>query len=261
MIVIYSDDDIDVYFLDGAGSEIAITLSNWTRLNPKPLWERETSGLPAVYVVAKWNHWYQCDGIVTAADVIKRKTSDYQRIVTLGSSMGGFAALALAPAVGATRAVAVSPQFSSDRALTPFETRWREDIAKIAAHRLHIEPADVTRHLLYDPQHSQDAKHADLIMKAVTATAWPLPFSGHPSGFALDDIGLMKSLVETSVLGNEDKTLFSNLSQRYAIQSHLSATVILNNYKHGDKSLLPPSRSDPVLGNQQVREQVLALIP
>ncbi|KQZ41859.1 hypothetical protein [Ensifer sp. Root558] len=260
MKLIYADIDIDVYFRDSNGNAAAITFSNWTRVEPKPLWTDETSKFAAFHVVAKRNHWYQCEGALSAAKLIGDATLRFERIVTLGSSMGGFAAIALAPAIGATRCVAISPQFSSDRTKTPFETRWAEDIAEIAKHGLRIDRSSSITHVLFDPYHRQDASHAALIREAAGAQLWPLKFSGHPSGFALHDLNLMELFIDTALSEVDDASLFENITRQYEERSRTSATAILNNFKHGDRSYIPTSRDEPIFGNQKVIEQVLALV-
>jgi len=57
------------------------------------------------------------------------------RIVTLGNSMGGFMALALAPLLGAEAAIAFSPQFSVDPEVVPEERRWQQFRSRIKAFR------------------------------------------------------------------------------------------------------------------------------
>jgi len=57
------------------------------------------------------------------------------RIVTLGNSMGGFMALALAPLLGAGAAIAFSPQFSVDPEVVPDEHRWQQFRSRIKAFR------------------------------------------------------------------------------------------------------------------------------
>lgn len=46
------------------------------------------------------------------------------QITTLGNSMGGFLAILAAPILGATQAIAFSPQWSIDPAIVPGENRW-----------------------------------------------------------------------------------------------------------------------------------------
>ena len=54
------------------------------------------------------------------------------RVMTYGSSMGGYAALRFARALRADAILALSPQYSIDPAVVPWEDRWRQDGARIA---------------------------------------------------------------------------------------------------------------------------------
>ena len=53
-------------------------------------------------------------------------TRGYDRVVTYGSSMGGYAAIRLAGLAGATCVLAMSPQYSIDPKVAGFDRRWHE---------------------------------------------------------------------------------------------------------------------------------------
>lgn len=80
-----------------------------------------------VYVIEKQRVWYN-NGIAARLpghvnDVISGLGAS--RVVTLGNSMGGFGAIAFAPALqGCRRALAFCPQSSVHPAIAPFETRY-----------------------------------------------------------------------------------------------------------------------------------------
>ena len=75
------------------------------------------------------------DGPHAIAMVIKKVATGYDRIITIGSSMGGFAALLFAHLVHADRAVAVVPQMriGTAAAASIGDTRFAEDYARIDA--------------------------------------------------------------------------------------------------------------------------------
>lgn len=72
--------------------------------------------------------WMNGDGVAQAmVDTITRYCDEQgiEEVVTIGQSMGGFAALVLPDLLPVTTAIAFSPQFSMDPAKVPEETRWR----------------------------------------------------------------------------------------------------------------------------------------
>jgi len=88
-------------------------------------------GLNAVHVVACGPHWYQYEDSPAAARAIRAHVAPASRVITYGTSMGGYAALMFSGDVGADLALSFSPQFSVDGAKVPFETRWRDDAEAI----------------------------------------------------------------------------------------------------------------------------------
>ncbi len=92
-----------------------------------------------VFVVDIRRSWWNAPGLAEAA---LDATGGYARaigaedVVAIGNSMGGFAAIAFAGALGARRAIAFSPQFSIDPEIAPGETRWPGHRARIETLRI-----------------------------------------------------------------------------------------------------------------------------
>lgn len=96
-----------------------------------------------------------------------------RHIVTLGNSMGGFAAilfsLLLPNAIGS---IAFCPQFSVHPDEVPFETRWREYIAAITEWRFRTclpqawnHSKGVTHRIFCGDREPADIRHAELILR------------------------------------------------------------------------------------------------
>jgi dienelactone hydrolase len=83
----------------------------------------EQSRIDAIHVIARSNEWYQNDEILDICVAVAAITQDYERVYTYGSSMGGYAAIRFGVHVGARAAIALSPQFSVDKTVVPFEHR------------------------------------------------------------------------------------------------------------------------------------------
>ena len=125
----------------------------------------------------------------------------YQECVGYGSSMGGFAAIALSGALGLHRVLAFSPQFRID---LDFDTRWASCMAAIPVWRYAIGASTQAAFFLaYDP-FSTDALHADLIRNALpqgAVTDIKLPFSGHPSVYFLQETDQLQLVAEAVLAG------------------------------------------------------------
>ncbi|MCA0420520.1 MAG: tetratricopeptide repeat protein [Proteobacteria bacterium] len=164
--------------------------------------------LPTIHVVNRRNSWYQepeWRGMVAA---ITAATAPYRRVLAYGSSMGGYAALRFGKMIGATSALAISPQYSMQRDKTGFDTRWAKTVNRI---RWRPElagplPADLPAAIVYDPAHAFDRRHVELIAREMPVRRIALPFSGHPSGTYLGECGLLRPLALAVLAGETDFT-------------------------------------------------------
>jgi hypothetical protein len=106
---------------------------------PEPTLEGEFSGegffrhrgLNAIGIMAAENDWFQHDEIQDVLAAIRAATPGW-RLIGYGGSMGGFAAINFAEDLGLASLAVVIPQFSLDPAKAPYETRWRQEAARIA---------------------------------------------------------------------------------------------------------------------------------
>ncbi|QGP77587.1 hypothetical protein [Sphingobium sp. CAP-1] len=150
------------------------------------------------------NNWFQDVSIETVQSIMAQLPA-YDEIITYGSSMGGYAAMYFAQAVGARVCIALSPQFSIEPAVVPFEMRWAGDAARI--HFTHQRLSEVIGHggttyyVLFDP-HTLDGQHVDMMMEISNRVMpIPIPHSGHPSGVVLQEAGLLASTFDNLVRG------------------------------------------------------------
>ncbi|RYI79470.1 MAG: tetratricopeptide repeat protein [Acetobacteraceae bacterium] len=156
-------------------------------------------------VKAGWNHWFQVSEAEAAIAAIQAITRRFRRVVTYGSSMGGYAAALWSGALAADAIIAVSPQFSIDRLTSPREKRWAEDARRITFSRddmaAGLNPA-AQLNLLYDP-FTPDRDHAERLL-ALSSNPRPLliPFGGHPAGAFLRDAGCLSRIILGLVRGS-----------------------------------------------------------
>lgn len=160
-------------------------------------------GIDAIHVVTRDNRWYHHPELDAALAAIAAAGAGYQRVVTYGSSMGGYAALRFAEAAGAQAALAISPQFSIDPRVAPFETRWPAEAARIA-YRAHPAPAGEGI-LVYDPVDRRDRRHAELYAAAnPRLILLPVPYAGHPAATLLAETGQLQAMIRQVAEGSFD---------------------------------------------------------
>jgi tetratricopeptide (TPR) repeat protein len=161
----------------------------------------QTEGITAIHVITYGNNWFQYAEMPAVLALVRETCSGAERLLSYGSSMGGYAALRFAGAVGAKAALALSPQYSVNPRKAPFETRWASDrrrIQFIAALEQGITQVPLMV-MAYDSRLDVDAKHARHLSREADIAEIPLPFAGHPVGPFLHDVELLRPLV-TKVL-------------------------------------------------------------
>lgn len=176
----------------------------------------QSVGISALHVLGRGNDWYQYPDMALAADAVRAATGDAAAVVTYGSSMGGYAALRFAPLMGATAALAMSPQYSIDPARVPWERRWAQDSGRIAWRAELAGPLGdgFTAILIYDPV-GDDLRHAALIEAEIATVSVRLPHAGHPVTTFLGEVGLLHPIVLAALDGSFDaRALFGEARRR-----------------------------------------------
>lgn len=232
MELLYTGSGIRVFHRHVEGSPlIAVVWSAWQQR--ERLWEHETASCSALFIVPDDDLWYQTLDLEAFRSAVTPVVAAYERRISIGSSMGGFAAIAFAEVVHATQIVAVCPQFSADPTVVGFEERWSADRLRIASHPYKITATDIECHLIYDPHSEPDARHAALIREQCgNSFAWPFADSGHPATFAIADLGWMRWMFDL-ILGPKRPaaTLLAPLKDEYDRHGvEQSVTAIKNRF-------------------------------
>lgn len=173
----------------------------------------ESRSLPCLMFCARWNHWWQSDEMDQAIAIIKQLgiLDRYAEIITYGMSMGGYGALMYSQKLGASRVLAVAPQYSIDSNKVKEETRWYEDRKTLRFKYDDMEiglikTGDVA--VVYDPLFDLDRIHAEKVRSHRPITALRTPFGTHTVGRLLDDMGIFSSLIETFLKQGVDRSAF-----------------------------------------------------
>ena len=181
----------------------------------------EQRGWSQIHVATAHNDWFMGERTEALFDVVRAACAGYERVLTCGSSMAGYAALLFAGPIGAERAIAVSPQFSVDPAKVPWEDRWADDRRGLdfGADRLVPGASAAQATVLYDPWHAQDAKHVARLRALFPGWTYvSLAGAGHPSFLAFQDVHVaarvVAQLIEASIAPGEIVALFKRVRRR-----------------------------------------------
>ncbi|WP_373506232.1 hypothetical protein [Aestuariivirga sp.] len=208
---LFDDPHLSAEYFPAQGQTLVITFSSFSGNREIP--SRFgfpfliTKGIPAIYIVAKQNHWWQVEGLVGMCATIRRYSKQFDRVVAYGSSMGGYGALLTADAVGATHVLAVSPQTVIGNPDFPLKENWAAFIAQRPILR-----DDVRNRLggarevmvLYDPALQRDLLHFEHIAGLPAVRGFPTPFASHKILRSLQEMGILSQVIVSLLRGEVD---------------------------------------------------------
>ncbi len=162
-------------------------------------------GLSAIHVMGVREDWYQYPEMPKAMEAVRKAVAGADRVLTYGSSMGGYAAIRFADAAGAHAVLAISPQYSIDPAKAPFEDRWLQDSRRIAWLPEIDGPisCSVRPVVVFDPT-GNDGRHAARIAGDIAFQPLPLRHVAHPATTFLAEAGLLQPLLFETLSGEID---------------------------------------------------------
>lgn len=176
----------------------------------------ESNEISAIYVIPKWNHWYQYEYIESAIKILKTYIARFDKIVLYGVSMGGYGVLKYANYLEASSVISISPQAVLSGTKSEFDKRFSqfwERIDHISDDWLYEKSFPLNTAILYDRYHAQDNSHAQIILDHIKhAKSIHLPFSGHEVFAVLNESGILSKFILALI---EAHTSYPSLLQIY----------------------------------------------
>lgn len=168
----------------------------------------EKQGWSMLGVTAAGWTWFRDPWVSSQFDRLRDEGffARFGRVVFYGASMGGYGACAFCAACPGADVVAISPQSTLDRALVPWETRyrtaWGRDFSGPYGDAAQASRSARRVTLLYDPYEPLDAAHVARF-EAPNVMALRTPLLGHRLGSSLHQMGILSPVA----LGALDGTL------------------------------------------------------
>lgn len=150
--------------------------------------------------------WYRDYWAMAEFDRLAREGffARFGRVVFYGASMGGYAAAAFSAACPGADVVAISPQSTLDKAVVPWETRyrtvWDKDFSGKYGDAAQASQAARRVTILYDPYEPLDAGHARRFTGA-NVVALRAPLMGHRLGSSLLQMGILSEVMLKALAG------------------------------------------------------------
>jgi hypothetical protein len=172
-LTIYEDDDIVVFWQQGATLYVLITFADLIGLASGQRFFADTPvmkhALTCLGFVAKAPNWYPAASVERALDAARIYLEPYRDRILYGGSMGGYGAIRHSAKLGATVVVALCPQWSLDRQeCGDFDPGFRRFFAPaLIGMGIRTHHAAGRIFVFYDPDCGIDRAHADRIMTVV----------------------------------------------------------------------------------------------
>jgi hypothetical protein len=174
-----------------------------------------TADLSILGIMASRKDWYRNADTPALITALRDAGlfAQFRRVVFVGASMGGFAALVYAALVPGAAVLAFSPQSTLSRQIAPFEARYRygarkwdwTDAAWLDAAATPAAGHEVT--VVYDPFIPEDRAHADRL-QGPAVRHLRVGHLGHRAIRHLKGLGLLQSLIEDVARGTLDEGAF-----------------------------------------------------
>ena len=160
----------------------------------------EKQGWSMLGVMANGWTWYRDAWVSDQFDDLAAQGffAGFDRVVFYGASMGGYAACAFSGAAPGADVVAISPQSTVDKAVVPWETRyktvWGADFSGKYGDAAVVSGAARRISLIYDPYEPLDAGHADRFT-APNILRLRANLLGHRLGSSLQQMGVLNPII------------------------------------------------------------------
>lgn len=209
--LLHDGDTLRVWFHQGTGDRLTVSFSGIGIEGQDPGYEFARTATQsgrdhALFIADKSRSWLNAPGLIDdIAQWIEasRLETGARDVMTLGHSMGGFAALAMPKYVPVTCAVGLSPQTSVHPEVAGDDPRWmdyRSRIKQFVIRDLSDTLVPGTAYYAVHGRHPREAPQRDRFPRADNLVHLILPRTVHNVPQKLRDAGILEEAVEQAFL-------------------------------------------------------------
>ncbi|MFT3727284.1 MAG: hypothetical protein QM759_05645 [Terricaulis sp.] len=209
---VFEDEHIQAFYLPGRGDRFIISFAQMNYpLDGLSFWgsrPAQNLGYSALGFVGATPNWYPVSSVQAARVHLSELLAKYDTRLTIGSSMGGYAALKFGALFNAQASVAFAPQFTINRNDIPdSENRFRQYYDEEMHRDMKVTGDDVSvaPFILSDPRDLVDRRHVERIKAAAPAVREvPVVNVGHEAVRPFASTTLFRALVEAASAADHD---------------------------------------------------------
>ncbi|GGJ14408.1 hypothetical protein GCM10011320_22020 [Neoroseomonas lacus] len=181
--------------------------------------------MPAIGFMPKHGNWYPKEDIELIRPSIEPLLSKYKTRLAYGFSMGGYGAIKHSRALGATHVLAMSPQWSIDPEVAPWERRYLHFIDK-CSENMEIVDDDCGGeiYVIFDNM-NKDRFHAEKISSAAAVNSIQAPLTGHDTWKLFLSSATMRALFD-AVFNGDKLRMFQIVRERRRLLPDIQTRVL-----------------------------------
>ncbi|MDQ2093927.1 hypothetical protein [Rhodalgimonas zhirmunskyi] len=162
--------------------------------------------------------WYRRADFLTLIDTLRKKIDleNFEKRISYGGSMGGYAAAAFSPLLKCDTAILLNPISTLSVDICPWEVRYEPCKSENWSHSYHDAAAELPQvpevYIVVDSLFPLDRKHVDRFrVGSPSAAVYRMPGFGHGVEKYMNELGVMKPFVMAAVAGHRpDRNWFAN---------------------------------------------------
>ncbi len=213
--LVYRTDLIEVLRRAGATDYLVISFATKNEVaNGSSYWLKsvaDKAGLSMIGFMPRGPNWYPQKDVVAAIEVLRGELAAFKKIIVIGTSMGGYAALKYSARLGASHVLSFAPQFSIDpKDVGDFDKRFLSSFKEHLNADMAIAPSDVggDAYVFYDPYYTEDTENVRRICRNVPGiTAIGLPRTIHFPITLFRGTQAVTDLIDMCLAGDDDGIL------------------------------------------------------
>ncbi len=241
---IFAGDHLRAHLMSGRRDRLIVTFDyrQTSRAGFNALRHSSTfarGGFWQLNIQSRQNDWFINPDTTALEGALAELRGRFDRINLLGYSMGGYGTLRFARALGADKAVLVSPQYSIAPDVVPFERRYLAEARgfdPLIGDLRQVAWPGLTGLILVDPFFPADIAHASLICQVFPGIRLArLAFAGHPATRVLRSAGKLWTL-------HREATVATDADRRLICSEHRLARRTSTDYWAGLAAYASPRR-------------------
>ncbi|CAI3951874.1 Tetratricopeptide (TPR) repeat (TPR) (PDB:3AS4) [Commensalibacter communis] len=212
---------------------------------------------------AFWNHYYLTSEMNKVIELCNRISKQFKKIIVMGLSLAGYAALKYSKALNADIVFAMSPRATLDKQVCPLSHMSEDAVTKLpytTVKKSTIQASDIKGKVFlvfdpYVPKEDLDKEHLGYLRKQIgECVNIPTYFAGHMLITHLQGSVVFKSIIDALVSNNKQKVIstVADVRRHHIENIKVKAALFIDKYPYLVYRMLTSQSFLQVQNNQKI---------